>query len=94
MVRFAFLDAVLFLVPFAAYAGWLVLARGSLSKAEDWQGRTIAFLAIAGAGLLLAALAVFTTYKVNPPGGTYVPAHIENGHLVPGHIEAGPDNPG
>jgi hypothetical protein len=94
MIRYVFLDAVFFLLPFAAYAGWLVFTRGSLSNVEDWQGRTIAFLAIVGAGFLVAALAVFASYQIIPPGGTYVPAHMEDGHLVPGHVDPGPANPG
>jgi len=94
MARFFFLDAVLFLLPFAAYAGWLMVTRGSLANVEDWQARTIAYLAIAGAGSLLVALIVFTSYRTIPPGGTYTPAHIENGHIVPGHVDPGTAPPG
>jgi hypothetical protein len=94
MARFIFLDALLFLLPFAAYAGWLMVTRGSLSNVEDWQARTIAYLAIAGAGSLLVALIIFTSYRMIPPGGTYTPAHMENGHIVPGHIDPDPGDPG
>jgi len=93
MARFVAFDALLFLLPFAAYAVWLVVTRGSLRNVEDWQARTIAILAIAGAGLLLAALVTFTSFRTIPPGGTYVPAHIENGKIVPGHIDPSPDGP-
>ncbi len=89
MGRFLVFDAVFFLVPFAAYAGWLVFTRGSLSNVEDWQARTVAYLAIIGAALLLGVLAIFTTYRITPPGGTYVPAHMDNGRIIPGHIEPG-----
>ena len=94
MVRFVTFDAVLFLVPFAVYAAFLTLTRGSLRNAEDWQIRTIAYLAIVGAGLLLAALALFTSYRTIAPGGRYVPPHIENGKIVPGHVDpdAAPGN--
>ncbi len=94
MLRFVIFDAVLFILPFAAYAGWLMVTRGSLSNVEDWQARTIAYLAIAGASSLLIALVIFTSYRAIPPGGTYTPAHMEDGHIVPGHIDPDPANPG
>lgn len=87
MARFLAFDAVFFLVPFAVYAAWLAVTRGSLGNVEDWQARTIASLAIAGAGLLLGALIAFTSYRIIPPGGKYTPAHIEDGRIVPGHTD-------
>ena len=93
MARFVAFDALLFLLPFAAYAAWLVFTRGSLSNVEDWQARTVAILAIAGAGLLLTALVIFTSFRTIPPGGTYVPAHIEDGKIIPGRIERNQDKP-
>jgi hypothetical protein len=87
MGRIIAIDAVFFLLPFAIYAAWLAFTKGSLRNIEDWQARTIGYLAIAGAGLLLLAIAVFVSFQNNPPGGEYVPAHIENGQIVPGHAE-------
>ncbi len=94
MGRVLIIDALVFLVPFAAYGAWLYLTRGSLTNVEDWQARTIGFLAIAGAGSLLLALVVFTHYNVIPPGGTYRPAHIEGGKIVPGRTEPDSADPG
>ncbi|MEX0852012.1 MAG: DUF6111 family protein [Bauldia sp.] len=93
MARFVAFDAILFLLPFAAYAAFLTLTRGSLRNAEDWQIKTIAYLAIAGAGLLIVALVVFISYSGTPPDGIFVPAHIENGKIVPGRIDPGPAAP-
>jgi len=87
MGRIIAIDAVFFLLPFAIYAAWLAFTKGSLSNLEDWQARTIGYLAIAGAGLLLVAIAVFVSFQGNPPGETYVPARIEDGRIVPGHTE-------
>jgi len=94
MGRFLIIDALAFLLPFAAYGAWLMITRGSLTNVEDWQARTIAYLAIAGALLLLGALVTFTSYRITPPGGTYVPAHIEDGEIVPGHVEPNTVDPG
>jgi hypothetical protein len=87
MARFLAFDAIFFLLPFAAYALWLVATRGSLSNIADWQARTIAALALGGAVLLIGAIVVFTHFTGAPPSGKYVPAHIEDGIIVPGHFE-------
>lgn len=93
MFRFIAFDAVFFLLPFAAYALWLIITRRTLRNAEDWQVKTIAWLALVGAVLMVAALVVFVHLDTSPPGGTYVPAHVENGVIVPGHIEAPGETP-
>jgi uncharacterized protein DUF6111 len=90
MARFIAIDAVFFLLPFAAYALWLVFTRGSARNIDDWQVRTIAYLAIAGAGLLLGAVIAFISFAEVAPDQVYVPAHIENGAIVPGHFEPAP----
>src|SRR5581483_11930785 len=87
MARFLAFDAIFFLLPFAGYAAWLVATRGSAGAAADWPVRTIGYLAIAGAALMLATLVAFTSFAGAPPGSRYKPATIENGKLVPGHFE-------
>jgi hypothetical protein len=87
MARFLAFDAIFFLLPFAVYALWLVATRGSLNNIANWQARTIAVLALGGAVLLIGAIVVFTHFSGAPPGGKYVPAHIEDGKIVPGHFE-------
>lgn len=86
MARFVAFDAVLFLLPFAAYALWLIITRRTLRNADDWTVKVIAYLALAGAILTVVALVVFVHLDTAPPGGTYVPAHIENGVIVPSQI--------
>jgi Family of unknown function (DUF6111) len=87
MGRVVVLDVLLFLLPFAAYAVWLVVTRGSLANATDWQIKTIAFLGIAGAVLLVGTLVVFVTFQTSPPGHEYEPAHLENGQIVHGKFD-------
>jgi hypothetical protein len=86
MARFLAFDAIFFLLPFAAYALWLVATRGSLTNIANWQARTIAILALGGAVLVLGSIVVFVHLGGAPPGGTYVPAHMEDGVIVPGHF--------
>ena len=88
MARFLAFDAVFFLVPFAVYALWLMITRGSLNNIADWQARTIAALAAGGAVLMIVVLVVFIQFQGSPTTGTYVPAHLdENGNIVEGHFE-------
>ncbi|HVZ13982.1 MAG TPA: DUF6111 family protein [Bauldia sp.] len=87
MVRFFAFDGVLFLLPFAVYALWLLVTRRSLSNTSDWTIRTIGYLALVGALLVIVVLVIFIQRDTDQPGGTYVPAHLENGVIVPGHFE-------
>lgn len=88
MARFVAFDLVLFLLPFGAYALWLYLTRRRVAHAPDWEVRTVGYLALVGALLFVVTIVLFIHFDTDPPGGTYVPAHIENGEIVPGHIEA------
>jgi Family of unknown function (DUF6111) len=88
MARIFAFDAVFFLIPFAVYALWLMITRGSLNNIADWQARTIAWLAAGGAVLMVAVIVIFVHLGAGPTNGTYVPAHVdENGNIVPGHFE-------
>jgi hypothetical protein len=87
MARFLAFNAIFFLLPFAGYAAWLVATRGSAGRAADWPIRTVAYLGISGAAVMVAALVVFTSFSGAPAGSHYKPAVIQNGKLVPGHFE-------
>ena len=86
MFRFVAFDGVFFLVPFVIYGLWLLATRRNFGGVEDWQVKTIAVLSLVGALVMLAAIALFIHFDRDPPGGKYVPAHIENGKIVPGKI--------
>ena len=78
---------MLFLVPFAAYALWLLGTRRPVGPSA-WETRTIAWLALVGALLHRSPYcSPSSTSTPPPPGGVYVPAHMENGRIVEGHIE-------
>ena len=87
MARLIAFDAVFFLLPFAIYALWLLATRQSVSQVADWPLRTIAYLAIGGAVLMIGAVLVFISFSSGGPGSKYVPAKMENGVIVPGHFE-------
>ena len=86
MVRFVAFDAIFFLLPFVAYGLWLLVTRRSLGGVAEWEVRTISLLSLAGAVLMIASVLIFIQFDRDPPGGTYVPAHMEDGKIVPGRI--------
>jgi hypothetical protein len=86
MVRFVAFNAIFFLVPFALYAGWLILRQGSAARASDWPVRTIAFLTAGGLVLTGIALLFFINFS-GAPTGQYTPATVKDGRIVPGHID-------
>lgn len=87
MVRLLAVNLLFFLLPFAAYALWLLSTRRSVTGSAHWPVRVILGLAIAGAVLMVAVLVVFTSFTGAPPGAVYIPATIIDGKLIPGHFE-------
>jgi hypothetical protein len=75
------IGAVLFLLPFLAYAGWARLAGRRLEPSRG-------LLLLAFLGVLMAA-AGFVWYGLDrgmPRGTVYVPARLApDGSLIPGH---------
>jgi hypothetical protein len=86
MARTILTELLLFLVPFAVYAIVLAASRRDARDREHWPGRTLAGLAIVGCVLVLGGLFWFAHFRGAPPGGTYEPAHYEDGKLIPGRI--------
>jgi len=85
MARIALLEILLFLLPFAAFALYLVLSRRGVSRAAV-SARAL-WLAAAGLLLVVGSLALLAGFSGEPTDGVYVPPHYKDGVLVPGHIE-------
>jgi len=86
MWRVLWRPALLFLLPFIAYAVLLVLRRTTPFASRNWSQGTVSTLTLVG---LLAAVIGMLAFGIFAERhlGAYVPAHIENGVLVPGHME-------
>ncbi len=86
MWRVVWEPVLLFLAPFIAYVGLLLLRRAAPFSSRHWTQGTVSMLTLAG---LAAAIIFVLAYGIlaERHKGAYVPAHIENGRVVPGRME-------
>lgn len=86
MAREVLEPLALFLVPFAAYAIYLVLRARYPLEVQHWTGFRVSIMTLIGLAAVVLGLVILDAFA--PRGqGAYVPAHEENGVLVPGRIE-------
>ncbi len=84
MIRPAFTEIALFLLPFVLYAVFLWATKAGVMEPESWPLSRLAWLTIAALVLVIGSFIYFANYTGAPPGSNYVPAHIEDGKFVPG----------
>ena len=84
MIRPAFTEIGIFLIPFAVYALFLVATRSGLLVQSSWPVHVIAKLALGALLLVVISFVLLAHFSGAAPNSTYVPAHIENGRFVPG----------
>ena len=87
MIRPIFTEIGLFLIPFVIYAGFLVATRAGVLDPAAWTLRRIGGLVIVSLLLMIGSFLLLAQFSGAPPGSTYVPAHIEDGHFVPGQTK-------
>ncbi|MBX9711223.1 MAG: hypothetical protein K2X60_09325 [Xanthobacteraceae bacterium] len=84
MIRPILTEIWIFLIPFAAYALFVVMSRANVLHSSSWPLHVVGRLAIGALLLVIVSLILLAHFSGAPPGSTYTPAHIENGKLVPG----------
>ena len=84
MIRPAFTEIGVFLIPFAVYAAFLLATRSGLLVQTSWPLPIIAKLAVGSLLLVVVSFVVLAHFSGASPNSTYIPAHIENGRLIPG----------
>ena len=84
MIRPVLTEIGIFLIPFAAYALFVILTRYNVLHTSAWPLHVIGKLAVVALLLVILSLVSLAQFSGAPPGSTYTPAHIENGRLVPG----------
>jgi heme A synthase len=84
MIRAFFEEALLFLLPFALFALYLVLRRKNPMSPAAWGGQ-MTWLVAAGLACVVAVL-LATALTAERQSGAFEPTHMENGRLVPGQF--------
>ena len=84
MIRPAFTEVGVFLIPFAVYALFLIATRSGLMMHSSWPVHVIAKLALGSLLLVIVSFVLLAHFSGASPDSTYIPAHIENGKLIPG----------
>ena len=84
MIRPVLTEIGIFLIPFAAYAVYLVATRSGVLTASSWPMHLVARLVLGSLLLVIISFVLLAQFSGAPPNSTYIPAHIENGKLVDG----------
>jgi hypothetical protein len=84
MTRAVLTEVGIFLVPFAAYALFLVAARAGFLQPASWSVVVLLRLLVGALILVIASLLLLVRFSGAPARSTYEPARIEHGTLVPG----------
>jgi hypothetical protein len=84
MIRPAFTEILVFLIPFAVYALFLLGTRSGLLLQSSWPVHVLAKLVLGSLLLVIVSFILLAHFSGAPPESTYIPAHIENGKFVPG----------
>jgi hypothetical protein len=84
MIRPAFTEVGIFLIPFAVYALFLLATRSGLLVQTSWPVHVVARLVLGSLLLTILSFILLAHFSGAPPNSIYVPAHIENGKFVPG----------
>ena len=84
MIRPAFTEIGIFLIPFAVYALFLVATCSGLLVQSSWPMHIIGRLVLGSLLLVIVSFILLAHFSGGSPNSTYIPAHIENGRLVPG----------
>lgn len=84
MIRPVLTEVAIFLIPFVAYALFLIATRSGVLASSSWPALLVAKLVLGSLLLVIVSFVLLAHFSGAPPNSTYVPAHIENGRLVPG----------
>ena len=84
MIRPILTEIGIFLIPFAAYAIFLIVTRSGVLVSSSWPAHLVAKLVLGSLLLVVISFVLLAQFSGAPPDSTYVPAHLENGKLVDG----------
>lgn len=85
MTRAVLQELLLFLLPFAAFAAYLILRRRNPLIWSHWSDQSI-WLTIAGLAIVIVSL-LTAGILADRQTGAFEPTHMENGRVVPGRFK-------
>ena len=86
MIRILLEEALLFLLPFALFAVYLLIRRRNPLARASWSLGQVSWLVVAGLACVVVVLLV-TGLTADRQSGAFEPTHMENGRLVPGQFK-------
>lgn len=84
MIRPVLTEIVIFLIPFAVYALFLIATRAGVFNQSSWPVALVAKLVLGSLLLVIVSFVFLAEFSGAPPESTYTPAHLDRGKLVPG----------
>jgi hypothetical protein len=84
MIRPAFTEVGIFLIPFAVYALFLFATRSGMLVQSSWPMHVVGRLVLGSLVLIVVSFILLAHFSGGPPHSTYIPAHIVDGKFVPG----------
>jgi hypothetical protein len=84
MIRPILTEIAIFLIPFVAYALFLIATRAGVFASSSWPAHLVAKLMLGSLLLVVISFVLLAQFSGAPPDSTYVPAHLEDGKLVDG----------
>lgn len=88
MLKKLLLHAIPFLVPFVAYALYVIATKRAAKQGYNWRESPWYWLTVTGLVLFILSLMLGADVFWSNTGDTYVPAQLENGEVVPGQFRS------
>jgi hypothetical protein len=85
MMRAVLQELLLFLLPFVAFAAYLIIRRRNPLIWSHWSDQSI-WLTIAGLAIVVVSL-LTAGFLAERRTGAFEPTHLENGRVVPGRFK-------
>jgi Family of unknown function (DUF6111) len=90
MLRAILEGIVLFLLPFAGFAGYLLLQGQNPLQPDVWSRKALSSLTLAALVVCILGVVIVGARR-EVQSGTYVPSHVEpDGRFVPGGFRPAP----
>ncbi len=85
MIRPVLTEVVIFLIPFALYAIYLMANRAGVFDGASWPTHVLAKLVMGSLLLTIVSFILLAHFSGAPPNATYTPARVDDkGNFIPG----------